>query len=152
MGLDQYLWANMTVAPQNYNRETQKFEDNPAFGQVIEVLGVDQEEIEGWFRVSVPVKVWRKSNAIHGWFVRNCQEGVDDCRYASVSQEEIQELLDLIKQCIDTKDASGLPPISGFFFGSKEVDDDYWDDLEDTYVTLRDVVDKYEHFTYSSSW
>ena len=27
---------------------------------------------------------WRKANAIHGWFVKNAQQGIDDCRTYSV--------------------------------------------------------------------
>lgn len=44
------------------------------------------------------VAYWRKANAIHHWFVENCQGGEDDCREAWVRKEQIQELVDLCKQ------------------------------------------------------
>ncbi len=43
---------------------------------------------------------WRKANAIHQWFVDNCQEGNDDCRDAYVSRDQLQELLNL---CLKVK-------------------------------------------------
>ena len=35
---------------------------------------------------------WRKSNAIHNWFVNNIQDGKDDCGLYPVSKEKIKEL------------------------------------------------------------
>ena len=31
----------------------------------------------------VCVAYWRKANAIHSWFVENCQDGVDECQYSN---------------------------------------------------------------------
>ena len=31
------------------------------------------------------VAYWRKFNALHNWFVQNCQDGVDECQYAEVT-------------------------------------------------------------------
>lgn len=51
---------------------------------------------------------WRKANAIHKWFVDNCQGGEDDCRDAYVSAEQLQELVDLCKKVLATaKTAEG---------------------------------------------
>ena len=36
---------------------------------------------------------WRKANAIHGWFVRNCQDGVDECEPADVTREQLEQLV-----------------------------------------------------------
>ena len=39
---------------------------------------------------------WRKANAIHAWFVEHVQDGVDDCGYYLVIDEQLQELLDTV--------------------------------------------------------
>lgn len=37
---------------------------------------------------------WRKANQIHNWFVKNVQNGIDDCEYHSeVTKELLKELL-----------------------------------------------------------
>lgn len=36
---------------------------------------------------------WRKANAIHKWFVKNAQDGEDDCKTYYVSSEQLEELV-----------------------------------------------------------
>ena len=42
------------------------------------------------------VACWSKANMLHRWFVENVQNGVDDCGYYKVSQNQI---IDLIHKC-----------------------------------------------------
>jgi hypothetical protein len=75
---------------------------------------------------------WRKANAIHSWFVRNTQGGVDECQYSEVTWEQ---LLSLMEACDDAlsayaaedHDKAGklLHPQEGFFFGDTEMGE-YW--------------------------
>jgi hypothetical protein len=81
------------------------------------------------------------ANAIHAWFVRECQDGRDECQTTFVPKEKLQELLDLCKHVLKTRDASPLPPQSGFFFGSTAVDDWYWEDILKTVKTLKAVLE-----------
>jgi len=82
-------------------------------------------EIKDISEVVVQIGYWRKANAIHKWFVDNCQEGVDDCREAYVSSQQLISLKDICKEIIQTKGKNKqkdlvlnkLPPQSGFFFG-----------------------------------
>ena len=48
---------------------------------------------------------WRKANQIHYWFVKNIQDGKDDCGFYPVTKEKLQKLLDL---CIQVKNSSEL--------------------------------------------
>ena len=106
--------------------------------------------------VTVEAIYWRKSNMIHAWFVKNCQEGVDDCGNYYVGREQLEELRQLILEALDKKDATLLPPTAGFFFGSDKVDEWYWDDLRrteaDIVCALRDFDSKGWEFEYHSSW
>ena len=43
------------------------------------------------------VGYWRKANAVHGWFVRECANGVDECQEIPVSKIK---LLELQAQCL----------------------------------------------------
>jgi hypothetical protein len=105
--------------------------------------------------IIVEAMYWRKANAIHKWFVDNVQEGNDNCGDYWVSREQLQELADLIKEVLAKKDASKLPPQSGFFFGSTDVDQYYWQDLKRTQEGLERVLVEFPEqwdFEYHSSW
>lgn len=101
---------------------------------------------------------WRKANQIHRWFVQNVQHGVDDCREYDVSLDALQELRDVCNQVLADNDLAEtlLPPQSGFFFGSTEIDGWYLDDLRHTVESLDQILNAKDewYFTYSywSSW
>ena len=105
--------------------------------------------------VVVEAMYWRKANAIHAWFVKNCQDGTDDCGNYWVAREQLQELRELILKALAEKDASLLPPQGGFFFGNTDINDWYWEDLRSTATNLERVLvefpDSWE-FEYHSSW
>jgi hypothetical protein len=99
---------------------------------------------------------WRKVNSIHDWFIRVCANGVDECQPVYVSRERLEELLETVTETIKTKDSSLLPPAAGFFFGSTDVDEWYWKDLEYTKRELKAILRKTEFddvsFIYQASW
>lgn len=84
--------------------------------------------------VTAEIGYWRKANAIHNWFVKNIQNGKDDCGKYYVSRESLEELKNLCQRVLaDNKLAQELlPPTSGFFFGSTEPDEYYFTDLRST--------------------
>ena len=157
MGLDMYLWGDTLITSYDYHRENGDFirTANPKYAEIANLCGqtVDLDNF-GMIKVQIPVMQWRKANQIHKWFVDECQGGVDNCQYAEVSADQLQELVGEIKTALDHKDSTILPPQSGFFFGSTDIDQYYWEDLESTYKVLKLVLDeeRYEYFTYHSSW
>ena len=63
--------------------------------------------------ISINVGYWRKANAIHGWFVNECQEGVDECQKSYVPRDKLQELMELCKEVLINKDrAEELLPVT----------------------------------------
>jgi len=80
------------------------------------------------------VAYWRKANAIHRWFVENCQSGEDDCKEYYVSRDKLRELLVEVEKILSGS-ATGedtLPTERGFFFGDTDYGDAYREDLEET--------------------
>ena len=105
--------------------------------------------------VIVEAMYWRKANSIHAWFVKNCQEGEDDCGHYYVGREQLEELRQLIMKALAEKDATLLPPQAGFFFGSDQVDQYYWEDLRVTEGALAKCLEDFPidwEFEYHSSW
>lgn len=104
------------------------------------------------------VAYWRKANAIHEWFVTNCQDGVDDCRESYVSPTQLKMLIEECKEALSNlEDAANIPPTkSGFFFGSTEYDSYYIEDLKQTIDMLTPLIEdetqSLSGFYYLSSW
>jgi hypothetical protein len=108
--------------------------------------------------VTVQAAYWRKANQIHAWFVKNVQDGEDECRPHFVPREKLQELVDLCKEVIADPDLAPekLPTQSGFFFGDTEYGEYYFADLTETVEQLEKVLgafgEKEWAFEYRSSW
>lgn len=150
MGLDMYLRASKYTSP-NFSPELYSAVLDNVNADVVPRKDIPSIEVE------VGVAYWRKANAIHQWFVDNCQDGNDDCRPAYVSREKLQQLLDLAKQVkADPSLASELlPTASGFFFGSTEYDEWYMQDIDLTIEQLEQVLTTTNEdwsFEYQSSW
>jgi hypothetical protein len=151
MGLDMYLTAkkylsDYTPAEKDVKDQISEI-DHPMFK-----AGMKVKEI------SFEAMYWRKANAIHKWFVDKCQDGVDECQETYVDVARLKELVDTCKIVLaDKKKANTLlPPQSGFFFGSTDIDQYYIDDLQDTVDRLGDLLNmpNVEQFSfyYQSSW
>lgn len=102
------------------------------------------------------VAYWRKFNALHHWFVENCQNGKDECQESYVEREKLEELLGILKK-IKKKHSLAeelLPSQSGFFFGGTEYDEWYYKDIEETADMLEKLLaekDSGEYY-YRASW
>ncbi len=152
MGLDMYLRATTYVSNYDFRPA-----DKPVNKAIKEALGLGHLDADdASVEVSITVGYWRKANQIHKWFVDNCQDGVDECQKAWVSRGQLEELLKLCKETQETKNAELLPPESGFFFGSTEIDEWYWTDIEETIKMLEGLLNdealKDFDFEYQSSW
>lgn len=108
--------------------------------------------------VSLDVGYWRKANHIHKWFVENVQDGDDDCRRYSFELDKLFELRDVcIKVLNDHSLAKELLPTgSGFFFGSTDYDEYYFEDIKDTLLIINNIIGNLDaenySFVYQSSW
>ena len=60
----------------------------------------DTERKYGHMSLLKQVAYWRKANQIHNWFVKNVQDGTDDCGQYEVTKEQLEELL---KICMEVK-------------------------------------------------
>jgi hypothetical protein len=153
MGLDQTLSA---VYFSNNDEEIAKL--LAATGLPVRGGIIDPAAAPNYVSVTVPIFHWRKSNQIHAWFVMNCQDGVDDCRNAPVSRDNLKELVDCINEVLDNPDKAEklMPTASGFFFGGIEYNEWYFRDLKETLPQLLAILGEPKYlettFEYSSSW
>lgn len=152
MGLDMYLSAK---------RYLWRDADEAISDGINDLLGIPSDKSKRFHGaslvttgVTLEAMGWRKANAIHGWFVRRCQKGEDDCREYYVSREKLKELVDLCKEALEKPDHEVLEPTAGFFFGSYEKDEYYYQDLRDTIEGITEALELPESFEfyYQSSW
>jgi hypothetical protein len=154
MGLDMYFSAKKYMSKYFDAADVERIEKiNDVFG----VTGIEDGDY-GAQEVTFRVAYWRKANAIHKWFVDNCQGGRDECQETWISREQMQQLIDICKEILkDRKKADELlPTASGFFFGSTTYDEWYERDLEYTVERfekiLADPAFQKADFYYQSSW
>ena len=162
MGLDMYLTARQYIWTGEDELQTQ-------IKEVVKPFMAEWEPKEVSFRVGY----WRKANQIHDWFVKNVQDNEDDCKEYYVERGKLTELYQVVCEVLESRNtevaAEKLSPAAGFFFGSTEIDEWYWQDLEDTKRMLQPLIDAYNEadklgdkshthpiykydFYYQSSW
>jgi hypothetical protein len=162
MGLDQYLWRKKCGDIYDFKKDypectakklTIKVISEFADGDIKEKeYTVENPKHDG--SILIPQAYWRKANAIHGWILRNTVgEDNDNCQPIEI--EGIQ-LVDLINDCKTvladhTKAKDLLPVMEGFFFGSYEYDEWYFEDLENTIKQL-EGIEPTDSFVYRASW
>jgi hypothetical protein len=162
MGLDMYLHARKGYFPTPIFSE----QDPEKFEAIVELSGAEKmvDRKLGYVSIDIQAAYWRKANHIHNWFVQNCQEGEDDCKQAYVSRGQLEELLFICKDLYTSRDSEKalelLPPSPGFFFGSYDIDDWYWENIEETITQINDIFEDIDNdkenarwsFYYQSSW
>ena len=145
MGLDMYLKAKRFIW-HNEEELAKKIAAN--------FPGLEDKQVNA---IEIEAAYWRKANAIHKWFVDTVQDGNDDCGYYEVSRDQLKELLVLVEEVLADPDSAPnkLPTTKGFFFGSVEYGDWFFEDLRNTKTMLTDCLDpkwKGWYFEYRSSW
>ena len=155
MGLDMYLKAERFLS-----KYIEPVEDSKSkIEKINDLFGITNGDDD--FRaetVIFNIAYWRKANAIHAWFVRNVQDGKDECQKSYVTRDQLKELLTTCKLVLEDhkKSKDVLPTQSGFFFGSTDYDEGYFDDLQSTVTQLERILNhpalETMDFYYQSSW
>lgn len=145
MGLDMYLEAKRYLS--EYDEGEKKLSEK------LTTLCETSFQVKA---VSLEVMYWRKSNAIHKWFVDNCQDGIDDCRDGGVSRTQLGKLRDVCRKVLDVPELASelLPSQEGFFFGPMGYDERYYSDLGRTVEAIDKalILPSGWFFSYSSIW
>ena len=147
MGLDMYFRGTKTFGIYPQNQYKPPFEKTFEFQSLLNNHGMENAPIDydtSWscYSVQFPLMYWRKSNQIHQWFVQNVKGGKDNCEEYSVSLDQLKLLSKTIEPAlVSTAAASELLPTSeGFFFGSQEYDEYYFEDLKNTKEQIDKII------------
>lgn len=150
MGLDMYLHKRTYVKRWDFMPGRNQFDVTVRRGgEPFEAIKPERIKY-----IIEEVGYWRKANAIHAWFVKNVQNGVDDCGEYFVMRSQLEELLTLVNDVLENGGAvDKLPTEGGFFFGSIRYDEGYHEDLIKTQEILTPLLaEEDEEYFYHSSW
>jgi hypothetical protein len=124
-------------------------------GKFVKENGIDLDKID---HITEVVMYWRKANAIHDWFDRNCrrEDPIANCEPVYVTGENLRDLVATCHEVLvdNTKAEELLPTTSGFFFGGTDYDEYYYDELKRTIKVLEPILKEYPdaEFEYSAWW
>jgi hypothetical protein len=102
MGLDMYLTKNTYVKNWEHTPDNLKHKITIKKGGKV-VKDINPNKIS---HIIEEVAYWRKFNALHNWFVQNCNDGVDDCKLVHIDIEKISLLVDNLKEVKASLDSS----------------------------------------------
>jgi hypothetical protein len=194
MGLDMYLYAEKYISQRDYVPDTN---DEEMYNSITSTTGMNSLPTPsfGGVTVSKCIGYWRKANAVHGWFVDELADGIDECQRIGVGREDLIKLRNdclnelanrdmavpnekqnevtikdeenmafLITQRIEEErnkinsdsPVGVLEPRAGFFFGSTDKDEWYYEQLDYTVDMINSTLacdsDKEYEYYYRASW
>ncbi len=132
MGLDMYL---------NLERGSRKSIDDLDNATATSLNRFDVDSV--WVKESFEIGYWRKANAILGLIERTCcEDGIENCKPVYLSMGQVEEMLETCKKVQkDHSLASKLIPTQeGFFFGTQEYGEWYFEDLDYTIGLFEKLV------------
>lgn len=121
-------------------------------------MGLDMYLLKKRGEESEEIGYWRKANAIHKWMVENVQDGeAQNCVETPITHDQLLDLRLICSRVLEARNEAVsmelLPPVEGFFFGSTEIDECYYSDLEDTIKNIDAALsDNGAEFAYMAWW
>ena len=158
MGLDMYLTKVEDVDNYDFSKQQHRADKIEIVAKVTFPDGEVKEKTlvanrpEFSAKIGIPVMYWRKANAIHNWFVEQSGEE-DECQEIEITGEQLLELVEICKKILKNHTLADklLPTTEGFFFGSTDYDDAYYEDLKDTVEALENCNPD-DWYVYRASW
>lgn len=150
MGLDSHLYYETYITESSFPLLTKNIYDQ---------LNIPSGKQGEKLLIKAEIAYWRKANHIHGWFVDNVQDGIDNQEYYQVNREQLKELLDICKKILEDHSLAPklLPRREGFFFGNQTYNDAYFNSIKNTVEQLEKIFEQvgeedFATFEYNGNW
>jgi hypothetical protein len=195
-----YLYAEKSISASEWVKDQEGNPTkvgNPDYAKAIKGAGMDKlpDSAYGDVVIRKQIGYWRKANAVHGWFVNELANGIDECQEIDVERSDLERLLNDCRNALLSKDMAvpkvedtqvinvesedvgktiaerfkreqaksnrvlllgdPLEPVAGFFFGSTEKDEYYYESIQETADLIESILDtagEDTRFIYRASW
>lgn len=126
MGLDMYL-TKKTHCGFEYEHRREEDGSIPltTSGKISHIKPERVSEI------SERIGYWRKANAIHSWFVKEVQEGADNCGEYYVTRSKLKELLEAVNLVLATIDTA-----EGTVNNGQRMTEEGWEPIQEAGVVV----------------
>ena len=138
MGLDMYFYLR-------------KYESQSKWDEKAAVLNYDEDlkGLENYIfkrnfksvETKYQVGYFRKFNALHSYIVKTFANGVDECQEIYLSKKDLNKLLDALKSVSKDNASQVLPTQTGFFFGSQNYDEYYFEDVKEAIELITKMLE-----------
>lgn len=107
------------------------------------------------------VMYWRNANMVHEWFDNNLPGKygeIENCKDYELDTSTLVALLDDCKMVLnDHSVADNVMPTSGFFSGSTEYNERYFNDVAETAKAIEEILEEFDEndggwYTYHAWW
>ena len=150
-------YGNGKIFFRNYEKDIRL---DLSYEQIKDDHLINKEETAYLVQGEFEVAYWRKANQIRQWFVDHIEEFDEDDNgdYYEVTKELLEDLIVDCKYVLDNHDEADevMPSSSGFFFGSTDYDEWYFETLENTIEMCERVIKETdwdnEIVVYTESW
>lgn len=150
MGLDMYLHRDVYISG---TKPGDKIVVKDADNKVKKKIHITRS-CPG-IHIREPLAYWRKANAIHKYLL-SCAGKDDDGGEAWLYGHHLKQLKEICREVLNNHELAKdkLPTCEGFFFGSTEYDEYYFEQLEKTIEMIDDIEDlsDYDCIVYTPSW
>ena len=163
MGLDMYFYARKTTY-KSFSKQDEPDsageanypEDLKTFSDYIYDRNFKSVQTETRYQIGY----FRKFNALHSYIVKTFADGIDNCQDIILYKEDVEQIkkvLDnVLKANTEEKAKDILPTQSGFFFGSTDYDEFYFEDVKDAADLMQNLLDNFDfekyQVIYEASW
>jgi hypothetical protein len=153
MGLDQFLEARQYVSKNDWKDNEPVPNADFSIIQPMTMPGVIDPDGFSGITMEYNAAQWRKANAIQRWMNDELAGGdMENCQSYPIDSDKLDQLRQDCKAVLSARtqgtqhvervaEERGLYPMEGFFFGSYDFDEWYFNDLEYT-VAVIDRLDK----------
>lgn len=164
MGLDMYFYArkNTYESFSRWDRERDpNAEDKTNYPRDLNVFAayIAEHNFKSCDIIQkYQIGYFRKFNALHQYIVDQAADGEDNCQVIFLDKEDVEKLYNIMCEILkdNTKAPELLPTAEGFFFGSTQYDDWYFQNVENARDLFNMILQNFNfeeyELAYQASW
>ncbi len=149
MGLDQVLYLSKEELTEDYYEY---------IGE--KIIDEDGDYYYDYSTVLYNILNLRKVNWLHGYMDRLCKiktgHELGNTDYLILSQKDLKDLLATCREVVETESTviaeELLPPTRGCFFGGYEINDSYFESIQDFINTICEYEEDDNQYVYWAWW